>query len=198
MYERIKLDYNSLEPYIDDKTLDLHYNIHYKNYVDKLNELLLKNNYDYKYSMEELVNRINIFNISDRGEILYNLGGTLNHELYFYQLSNNKTTPKGNFKNAIDKEFISFENFKKEFIKKALELKGSGYTFLVLDNNKLKIINTSNQDTPLSYGYIPILNIDVWEHSYYLKYKANKEKYINNFMNIIDYEKVEKLYNNYA
>lgn len=198
MYEKIKLDYNSLEPYIDDKTLNLHYNTHYNNYINKLNELLVKNNYDYRYSMEELVDRIDMFNLEDRGEILFNLGASLNHELYFYQLSNDKNNmPVGKLKEDIDKYFGSFENFKEEFIKKALEVKGSGYTFLVLNNDKLQIINTSNQDTPYFYGFKPILTIDVWEHAYYLKYNAKRIDYINNWFNIIDFEKVEKLYNNY-
>ena len=76
----------------------------------------------------------------------------------------------------------------------ALELKGSGWTFLVLDkNNKLRIINLPNQDSPYYYGFIPIMGIDMWEHSYYLKYNLNKEKYLENIFNIIDYNKV---YNN--
>ena len=75
----------------------------------------------------------------------------------------------------------SYEKFKEEFINKALELKGSGYTFLVLEDNKLKIINTSNQDTPISYGFIPIMNVDVWEHAYYLKYNANRKSYIESY-----------------
>lgn len=198
MYEKIKLDYNSLEPYVDNKTLDLHYNTHYNNYVSKLNQLLLKNKYDYRFSMEELVTRIDMFNLEDRGEILYNLGGTLNHELYFFGISDKKNNlPIGNLKKAIDKEYGSYDKFKEEFMKKALEVKGSGYTFLVLDENKLRIINTSNQDTPISYGFIPIMTIDVWEHAYYLKYNANRKEYIENWFKIIDYEKIEKLYNNY-
>ena len=198
MYEKIKLDYNSLMPYIDDKTLDLHYNTHYNNYINKLNELLVKNNYNYIYSMEELVDRIDMFNLEDRAEILFNLGGSLNHELYFYTMSLNKNNkPIGNLKKEIDESFGSYDKFKDEFIKKALELKGSGYTFLVLNNNKLQIINTSNQDTPLSYGFKPILTLDVWEHAYYLKHNAKRKDYINDWFEIVDYQKAEENYNRY-
>lgn len=198
MYEKIKLDYNSLMPYIDDKTLDLHYNTHYNNYINKLNELLVKNNYNYIYSMEELVDRIDMFNLEDRGELLFNLGGSLNHELYFYTMSPNKNNkPIGNLKKEIDESFGSYDKFKDEFIKKALELKGSGYTFLVLNNNKLQIINTSNQDTPLSYGFKPILTLDVWEHAYYLKHNAKRKDYINDWFEIVDYQKAEENYNRY-
>lgn len=199
MYEKIKLDYTSLEPHIDNKTLDLHYNTHYNNYINKLNELLKRNNYDYRYSMEELVTRIDIFDMKDRGEILFNLGGSLNHELYFYGMSDkNNNRPIGNLKNAIDKEFGSYDKFREEFMKKALEVKGSGYTFLVLEDKKLRIINTSNQDTPISYGFVPIMNVDVWEHAYYLRYNANRRSYIENWFEVIDFEKTEKLYNNYV
>lgn len=192
MYEKIKLDYNSLEPYIDNQTLDLHYNTHYNNYLKKLNQLLNKNNYDYSYSLDELVTRIDMFEIKDRAELLFNLGGVLNHELYFYGMSDkNNNQLVGNLKIAIDKQFGSYEKFKEEFINKALELKGSGYTFLVLEDNKLKIINTSNQDTPISYGFIPIMNVDVWEHAYYLKYNANRKSYIENWFEVIDFEKIE-------
>ena len=198
MYEKIKLDYNSLMPYIDDKTLDLHYNTHYNNYINKLNELLVKNDYNYIYSMEELVDRIDMFNLEDRAEILFNLGGSLNHELYFYTMSPNKNNkPIGNLKKEIDESFGSYDKFKDKFIKKALELKGSGYTFLVLNNNKLQIINTSNQDTPLSYGFKPILTLDVWEHAYYLKHNAKRKDYINDWFEIVDYQKAEENYNRY-
>ena len=200
MYRRIPLDYNSLEPYIDNKTLDLHYNTHYKNYLNKLNELLAKNNYDYRYTPEELVSHIDIFNLRDRGEILYNLGGIINHKVYFYGMNPNpkNNEPIGKLKEKINKEYGNYDNFKEEFIKKNLELKGSGYTFLTLDSNdKLFILNTSNQDTPLSYGFRPILANDVWEHSYYLKYNANRKNYIDNWFKLLDYDKIEKLYESY-
>ena len=84
---------------------------------------------------------------------------------------------------------------KKEFIDMALQVKGSGYTFLVIDkNNNLRIINTSNQDTPYYYGFTPIMTIDVWEHSYYLKYNNKRKDYLEDIFNIIDYTKVYNLY----
>ena len=168
-YKRITLDYNSLEPYIDNKTLDLHYNAHYKNYTEKLNKYLKEQNYNYKYTPTYLAKNIDILPKENRDEILYNLGGYLNHSLYFYNLTDKKKEIPIKFKELINKYFTSFNNFKEEFINTANELKGSGYTFLVLDkNNNLRIINMSNQDTPYYYGFIPIMTIDVWEHSYYL------------------------------
>lgn len=198
MYEKIILDYNSLEPYLDDKTLDLHYNIHYKNYIDNLNKLLKKNNYDYRYSMEELATRIDLFDIEDRAEILYNLGGALNHELYFSGMSDKKNNkPVGNLKENIDEEYGDYEKFKKEFKKKALELKGSGSTALIIDKGKFKIVNNSNQDTACYYRAYPLIVLDMWEHSYYLKYNSNKEDYIDNWFELIDFNKIEDRFNNY-
>ena len=196
MYNPIKLDYSSLEPYIDNETLNTHYNNHYLKYLNNLNSLLKKNNYTYQYTLSELVDNIDIFPLNERGEILYNLGGVLNHNLYFYTMSNKKNNiPTGNINKAIIEEFKTYDNFKKEFIDKALNLKGSGYTFLVLNrNNRLFIINTSNQDTPYSYGLKPLLALDLWEHSYYLKYKSNKEEYIENWFNLIDFNKVNTIY----
>lgn len=194
-YERIKLDYTSLEPYIDNKTLDLHYNAHYKGYTDNLNKYLKKHNYNYEYDHIYLAKNIDILPMEDRDEILFNLGGYLNHSLYFYILTDKKKSIPTPFIEIINKHFVSFDNFKNEFINMATELKGSGYTFLVLDkNNKLRIINTSNQDTPYYYGFIPIMTIDVWEHAYYLKHYNKRKDYLEAIFNIIDWDKVYKLY----
>ena len=194
-YERIKLDYTSLEPYIDDRTLDLHYNVHYRKYTDNLNKLLKDINYDYKYSAIYLAQNIDIIPLEDRDEILFNLGGYLNHTLYFYNLTNKKKSIPNDMLDLINKYFGSYSLFKEEFINMAKEVKGSGYTFLVIDkNNKLRIINTSNQDTPYYYGFTPIMTIDVWEHAYYLKYTHDRGKYLENIFNIIDFDRVYKLY----
>ena len=185
-YERIKLDYTTLEPYIDNKTLDLHYNAHYKGYTDNLNKYLKKHNYNYEYDPIYLAKNIDILPMEDRDEILFNLGGG-NSSIHIL-----KNIP---FIEIINKQFVSFDNFKNEFINMATELKGSGYTFLVLDkNNKLRIINTSNQDTPYYYGFIPIMTIDVWEHAYYLKHYNKRKDYLEAIFNIIDWDKVYKLY----
>lgn len=194
-YKKITLDYKSLDPYIDDRTLDLHYNAHYRNYTDKLNKYLNDINYDYKDSPIYLAKHIDILPMENRDEILFNLGGYLNHSLYFYNLTNKKKDIPIELLNLINKYFGSFSLFTEEFIDMAMEVKGSGYTFLVMDkNNKLRIINTSNQDTPYYYGFTPIMTIDVWEHAYYLKYTYLRKKYLENIFDIIDFDKVYKLY----
>lgn len=195
MYEKLKLGYKSLEPYIDDGTLDLHYNKHYQKYLDNLNRLLKENNYEFG-SLYDLVMNIDKINLNDRGEVLFNLGGVINHSLYFYIISNKKNNiPYGSILKSINEYFDSYDNFKKKFKESAMELQGSGYTFLVLDNNnELSIINTSNQDTPYYYGFIPIITLDMWEHAYYLKYKNRKDEYIDAWFNLLDFEKINNLY----
>lgn len=196
MYTIKSLNYNYdyLEPYISSRTVNIHYNGHYKKYLDNLNALLIKNNYDFRYSKEELVNHIDIFPLKDRGDILFNLGGVLNHELYFDNMGYDNM-PNGLLKEKIDKQYGSFENFKKEFIENTKNLVGSGYTFLIVNKNKeLEILNVSNQDTPYSYGVIPIMNIDLWEHAYYLDYQNDRNKYVQNFFSIVDFGKISKKY----
>lgn len=198
MYQERALtyDYNALEPFISPRTLAIHYNNHYKGYLEKLNKYLKDANYDFKYSKEELVNNIDEFPIDVRDEILYNLGGVLNHELYFSIIGPKRNTrPSAELLEALKKSFGSFDGFLKEFSRMAKLTVGSGYTSLVLKpDNSLEIINTSNQDVPYVYGLIPILNIDLWEHAYYLDYQSNRNLYIDNFFNLIDYENVSKIY----
>lgn len=197
MYEivELKYPYDALEPIISARTVAIHYNNHYKGYLDKLNTLLKKEGYNKEYTKEELVSHIDMFNLNVRDDILYNLGGVLNHELYFNTISPKKNTrPSGELKEAIDRDFGSFDAFKKEWIRMAKLVVGSGYTFLVVKNKKLEIINTSNQETPYIYGLTPIMTIDLWEHAYYLDYQSSRNMYIENFFEIIDFDIVSKLY----
>lgn len=189
----LKYEYNALENIISSQTLFVHYNNHYKKYLDNLNKLLDEVNYDYSFTKEELVDNIDMFPLNKRGNILFNLGGVLNHELYFDTMGDKNHEIMDSFKEEIIKKYGSLDNFKEEFIKQAKLLVGSGYTFLVLNKEgELEIINTSNQETPISYGLIPIMNIDLWEHAYYLDYLNNKDSYINNFFSVLDYKAINE------
>ena len=198
MYDMPNLpySYDSLEPYIDEKTVRIHYEKHHKGYLNNLNEILKKINFQKKYSLMELVENIDELPIEDRGEILFNAGGVLNHNLYWQNMSSHKNNhPVGKIADAINKEYGSFEAFKNEFIKQASLMRGSGFTFLVINHEgKLEIINTPNQETPYLYGLIPIMALDLWEHSYYLLYQNRRSEYINNFFNIVDFVEINKLY----
>lgn len=198
MYKQIELTYNydDLKPYLSGETIFVHYEKHYLGYLHKTNNLLKKINYDKNIPLEELIINIDDIPMEDRADILYNASATINHELYFNNISpRKKNYPVGKIKDAINKKYGNFDIFKEEFINKANKLVGSGYTFLVLNaNNELDIINMSNQDSPLSYGFKPIMTIDLWEHSYYLDYQNRRSDYINNFFEIVDFEVINNIY----
>lgn len=195
MYKLNKLPYyyDKLEPYIDTHTLGLHHNKHQQNYLNKLNKILIKNNYDFKYSLEELSNHIMEFNILDREDILFNLGGVVNHNIYFSSMSPNKCMPNIILNNMIIEKYGSYDNFKKEFKYKALSIKGSGYTFLVIRDNDLDIINLYNQDNPYYHNLIPLIGLDMWEHAYYINYNNNKDLYIDNFFDIVNFSNANNI-----
>lgn len=189
----LKYNYDALEPNISSKTIDIHYNKHYLGYLNKLNNLLNSINYDYRYDVKDLIKHIDEFPIDIRDDILFYAGGVINHELYFDNL--NFSPLSGSLKEAIINKYGSVENFEKEFIKAANNLVGSGYTFLVVNRQKeLGIINTSNQETPYLYEMTPIMALDLWEHAYHLDYLNNRNQYILNFFNIINYSKVNENY----
>ncbi len=197
MYKSIELNYgmNDLEGFLDEKTLDIHFNSLYKGYLNRLNKVLALDNYDYRYTKEELVEHIDEFPIKDRDAILYNLGGVLNHERYFLGLTPNSSSRENALIKKLKEKYGSIDNFKKEFTDKALEVVGSGYTNLVMDRKGgLNIINTSNQELPDFYGFYPLISLDLWEHAYFLKYYQNKQDYINNFFNYINYEAINTIY----
>lgn len=197
MYKSIQLDYGmgDLGGFLDEKTLDIHFNSLYKGYLNRLNKVLTDNHYDFRYTKEELLEYINEFPIKDRDAILYNLGGVLNHERYFLGLSPSSSLKENALIEKLKEKYGSIDNFKKEFMEKALIVIGSGYTNLVMDRNGgLNIINTSNQELPDFYGFYPLISLDLWEHAYFLKYYQNKQDYINNFFNYINYEAINTVY----
>ena len=196
MYKLSELpyEYDALEPYIDTHTLGLHKNKHQRNYLNKLNDLLIENNYDFRYSLEELVKHINEFNISDRESILFNLGGVINHDIYFRSMSPNRELPNNILGSILVNKYGSIDDFFKEFKRMALSIKGTGYTFLVIDGNDLRIVNLLNQDNPYNYGFIPLIGLDMWEHAYYINYENKKDIYIDNFFDVVDFSIANKFF----
>ena len=120
----------------------------------------------------------------------------MNHELYFDSISPKQINqPIGLLKLAIQKQYGNYENFLKQFRFIASQLVGSGYTFLVVDKNKkLNILNMPNEESPYLYGMVPIMALDLWEHSYFLTYQIRVSEYINSFFEVIDYGKINQRY----
>lgn len=188
MYKKIDLAYDSLEPVIDSKTLYLHYNKYYLDYLNKLNSLV-----DGSISVIDILKNVEKFDIGKRADILYNAGGTYNHELYFNSMSD-KPYKENKLVLDIIKQYNSYDNFKEEFINTANKLVGSGYTFLVLNDDKFDIVNMPNEENPYIYGMVPLIALDLFEHAYYIKYNNNRNLYIKNFFSIINFDKAEKIY----
>lgn len=196
MFELKSLPYNydALEPIISTTTVNIHYNKHEKGYLDRLNKLLKETGYNGNYSIDEVILNINKFPLEYRGDILYNAGGVSNHELYWHSMGK-YSLPTGKLLEKIVEVYGSYDSFKQKFIETANKLVGSGYTFLVMDKNKnLNIINLVNQESPLIYGYIPLLTIDLWEHAYYLDYQNRRVDYITNFFSIVNFDYSSKKY----
>jgi len=180
----IKLPYalDALEPSIDAETMNLHFNKHYKGYVKKLNAALPATN---KQDLLSIVKKAK----SKKDAIRNNAGGTYNHQLFWNMMSPDRKTISGPIKELIEKQYKSVEDFKAKFVEEALAHFGSGWLWLVKKGNKLELIPTNNQDNPLMDSDVTILlGIDVWEHAYYKKYGPNREKYIKQFLKIVNWD----------
>ena len=192
--EKLPYSYSAMKNFIDSKTMDIHYNKHYKGYVKKLNDALSKKDYK-NLDLEKIIKTISRFDTKIRD----NAGGAFNHALFWKMLSPKKQTPKKEILKKINDDFGNIKNLKDEFNEVAKDRFGSGWAWLVLTkSNKLKIMSTPNQDNPLmniiqSGGY-PLLGLDLWEHAYYLKYQNKRDEYIKNFWNHVNWEFVNELY----
>ena len=192
--EKLPYSYSSLTRFIDPKTMNVHYNKHYKGYVDKLNKAL-ENVNGADLELEEIVKSISRFSKVVRN----NAGGAFNHALFWKMLTPKRQKRNGPVLEKIEKDFGSYEEFKKQFIEKSKSNFGSGWCWLVLNNqNKLKIVTTPNQDNPLmnvvKNGGYPLLGLDLWEHAYYLRYQNKRDEYVEKFFLVINWEFVNKLY----
>ena len=186
-------EYNSLEPYIDEQTMRIHHTKHHQTYIDKLNAALEKYPELQNESAEELIKNLNKIPEDIKTQVRNHGGGHVNHSFWWPLLKKNVTISKG-FLKIIEENFTSFDKFKELFSKSANSLFGSGWCWLVLSNEKLEIMNTGNQDNPISQGKIPILGIDLWEHAYWLKYINRRNEYVEAFYNVINWDQVEENY----
>ena len=184
--------YNALEPHIDARTMEIHHSKHHNGYTNNLNNAIAGTEMEGK-SIEEICATPGL-----SGGARNNGGGYFNHCLFWNIMSpNGGGNPSGDLASAIDSAFGSFDNFKEEFSKTAGTRFGSGWAWLGIQDGKLKVCSTPNQDNPLMQdqcGCAPILCLDVWEHAYYLNYQNRRPDYINAFFNVINWEEVNKRY----
>ena len=185
--------YDSLEPYIDKETMEIHHDKHHQTYVDKLNKALEGHEELAGKDVEELLKNIDGVSEEIRIAVKNNGGGHLNHS-FFWTILKKDIQPSGEILEAIKRNFESYENFVELFKQAAVTQFGSGWAWLVLDprTNKLEIIQTKDHETPITENKIPLLVIDVWEHAYYLKYQNRRPEYVDAFIKVINWEEVNK------
>ncbi|EOL48985.1 superoxide dismutase [Enterococcus phoeniculicola] len=185
--------YDALEPYIDVETMHLHHDKHHNTYVTNLNAAIEKYPELGEKTVEELISDMSAIPEDIRTAVRNNGGGHANHSFFWEILAPNAGgAPTGAIKEAIDTTFGSFDKLKEEFKTAATGRFGSGWAWLVLNNGKLEITSTPNQDSPLMDGQTPVLGLDVWEHAYYLKYKNVRPDYIEAFWNLVNWDQVNK------
>ena len=197
VYEVPKLPYafDSLEPYIDAKTMEIHHDKHHQGYVDKLNKALEDVSELEDKSIEELLKDIESVPEGIRGTVINNGGGHANHSLFWEILSPEKRECEGDLLMAINQKFGGLDNFKEKFTNAALTRFGSGWVWLIINkNNELEVLSTANQDSPLMDGLKPILGLDVWEHAYYLTYQNRRPEYVEAFWNLVNWKKVSEFF----
>lgn len=206
-------DYNALEPFIDEKTMHLHHDRHLQTYIDNLNKLLEENPSLRRFSLEELITHWCRLPKHLQMPVRNNAGGVFNHRFYFEgmapvweqctsadfdmtcpcfdELLNFGNRPSS-FSEEMSREFVSPEQFRAQFKEAALSVFGSGYAWLIIENGRLIITTSANQDTPLSKSRHPLLNIDVWEHAYYLKHYNVRAAYIDDWFRVVNWRMVEE------
>lgn len=188
--------YDALEPWLDARTMELHYTKHHQGYVDKANRMLAEYPEWRKYKAEDLLRNLGKIPEPLHSVVRNNVGGHVNHSLFWSLLSPRpKAMPTGALLQALEAQFGSFDAFREELIRTAMTRFGSGWAWLVKEGEgPLRLLSTANQDSPLLFGMEPLLGIDVWEHAYYLKYTSARLEYVRAVLQVLDWSKVDALY----
>ncbi len=186
--------YDALEPYIDKITMEIHHTKHHQGYINNLNSALEKYPEFHNLELEEILKNLNELPEEIRTAVRNNGGGHYNHSLFWEIMKpNGGGEPKGKLREEIEKNFGSFEEFKKLFSETAIKHFGSGWAWLVITTDKkLKVYSLLNQDNPLMNGDIPIMGLDVWEHAYYLKYQNRRAEYVEAWWHVVNWDKIEE------
>jgi superoxide dismutase, Fe-Mn family len=187
-------DYNALEPHIDEETMHLHHDKHHQAYVTNANNALDGTEWADK-PVEEVLQNLSSIPDDKRNAVRNNAGGHYNHSLFWQWMGpNGGGEPDGSLRDALDAAFGSFDDFKARMKAAGVGQFGSGWAWLVHDGSGLAVVSTPNQDSPISDGRTPLLGVDVWEHSYYLKYQNRRPDYIDAWWNVVNWPKVAELF----
>ena len=187
--------YNALEPYIDERTMQIHHDKHHAAYIKNLNDALLGQEALLVMPVEKLIADLSLVPESVRTKVKNNGGGHANHSMFWETMAssaNRKPAPSGALLEMINATFGNFEQFQEKFSAAGLGRFGSGWAWLSVEKGKLVITDTQNQDSPFMEGSTPTLGLDVWEHAYYLKYQNLRAEYIKQWWNVVHWGEVEK------
>lgn len=184
---RLDYSYEALEPYIDAKTMEIHHSKHHQTYINNFNSVLEKHPELSDKPVEKLLGELAGIKLEDKEKnfLKNNAGGTINHT-FFWKLMGPKKEINEELNDRIKNEFGSVTEFKNIFTQTAVAHFGSGWAWLVEDENrKLLIYSLPNQDSPYFKGHTPLITVDIWEHAYYLKYQNRRAQYIQNWWNVL-------------
>lgn len=190
--------YDALEPHFDKQTMEIHHTKHHQTYVNNANAALEGTEFA-DLPVNELIAQLDQVPADKKTVLRNNAGGHSNHS-FFWEGLKTGTTLSGDLKTAIEKDFGSVDAFKAEFEKAAATRFGSGWAWLVKKGDKLAVVSTANQDSPLMGEAIagasgtPIIGLDVWEHAYYLKYQNKRPDYIKAFWEVVNWDKAAELF----
>jgi len=189
-------EYDALVPVLDQETLHFHHDKHYKTYVDNLNAALSDYPELQKLGLSDLLRQIDKLPAAIQTAVRNNGGGVYNHELYFDSMKSPVgQEPCGLLLEAVERDFGSLQQWKEQMKQAAVGKFGSGWAWLVTDNNgQLSIVQTANQDVPDLNKSIPLFLVDVWEHAYYLQYQNRRADYVDGWFNLINWRKAQKRY----
>jgi Fe-Mn family superoxide dismutase len=186
-------DYAALEPHIDATTMKLHHSKHHQTYIDKLNAAVEEHPELGGKDLSDILKNLADIPEDIRTAVRNQGGGHLNHSMFWEMMSpNGGGKPSGSLLEKINQEFSSFDSFREKMEAAATARFGSGWAWLVRNGDALEVIDTANQDSPLSEGKTPLLGLDVWEHAYYLKYQNRRPEYIAAWWNVVNWEDVAK------
>ncbi len=192
----LSYSYDALEPHLDARTLEIHHGKHHAAYVNNLNVALESYAEGLTKPIEALLSDLDAVPEAVRLAVRNHGGGHANHSLFWATMApDGGGMPAGSLAKAIEKTFGGFDKFKEELSTKAVKHFGSGWAWLASDaSGGLSVVSTSNQDTPLSTGQVPLLTLDVWEHAYYLKYQNRRADWVAAWWNVVNWSEVARRY----